>query len=234
MFIHGEKKLSTEDQARRERMLQLKRFQGQKLKQDFTDRVAGYSRPRKVVYDLVETKWYGGTMLTVILVFSLLMAFFDPLEGDERGANWLIKQSEPVFTIVFLIDVLLQLVHSGFKRFFLGKDWMWNWLDTVVVAFGIASMFLDADSSLGMLRMLRVLRPLRTLNKVQSVKHVVVALGTSIPGLANVLLLAAFMVFIFALFGLKLWIGVLSGRCFEPSPAVTSALVRMTIEPAQF
>ena len=219
MFIHGEKKLSTEDQARRERMLQLKRFQSQKLKQDFTDRVAGYSRPRKAVYDLVETKWYGGTMLTVILVFSLLMAFFDPLEGDERGANWLIKQSEPVFTIIFLIDVLLQLVHSGFKRFFLGKDWMWNWLDTVVVAFGIASMFLDADSSLGMLRMLRVLRPLRTLNKVQSVKHVVVALGTSIPGLANVFGLVVFVICIYALFGVKLWVGVLEGRCARPDCA---------------
>ena len=35
-------------------------------------------------------------------------------------------------------------------------------MGALVVAFGIASMFLDADSSLGMLRMLRVLRPLRS------------------------------------------------------------------------
>eukprot|EP01046_Picozoa_sp_COSAG06_P009303 COSAG06_NODE_483_length_15127_cov_38.842960_3_plen_166_part_00 len=113
------------------------------------------------------------------------------------------------------------LITYGVRRFF--KD-SWNVMDTIVVGSGWLDLA-GLKTGVGMLRMIRVFRPLRTLTKVESMRLVVQALVSSIPGLANVLLLAAFMVFIFALFGLKLWIGVLSGRCFSPSPQVTAALL---------
>ena len=113
------------------------------------------------------------------------------------------------------------LITFGVKRFFADS---WNVMDTIVVGSGWLDL-MGLKTGVGMLRMIRVFRPLRTLTKVESMRLVVQALVSSIPGLANVLLLAAFMVFIFALFGLKLWIGVLSGRCFALTPAVTSALL---------
>eukprot|EP01043_Picozoa_sp_COSAG02_P015309 COSAG02_NODE_650_length_18912_cov_23.728698_4_plen_1651_part_00 len=113
------------------------------------------------------------------------------------------------------------LITYGAKRFFADS---WNIMDTVVVGSGWLDLA-GLKTGVGMLRMVRVFRPLRTLTKVESMRLVVQALVSSIPGLANVLLLAAFMIFIFALFGLKLWIGVLSGRCFSPSVAVTAALL---------
>ena len=113
------------------------------------------------------------------------------------------------------------LITYGFKRFFADS---WNIMDTVVVGSGWLDLA-GLKTGVGMLRMVRVFRPLRTLTKVESMRLVVQALVSSVPGLASVLMLVAFMVFIFALFGLKLWIGVLSGRCFAPSAAVTAALL---------
>ena len=216
MFIHAETKLDVAQQAKRDKMLSLQKAQSMKFRNDFGNQVLKYSKPRAAVYDMVDGQAYGAVMLGVILLYSVMMAFYNPLEGDSEGANWLLKQSEKPFTLVFLFDVLCQLTHSGLRRFFGGKDKLWNLLDVVVVAAGLAAFLPGTDNQLGMLRMLRVLRPLRTLNKVESVKHVAVALGSSIPGLANVFALVMFVIFIYALFGVKLWVGTLEGRCALP------------------
>ena len=177
MFIHAEKQLTADQQAARDRAHELRRSASIQIKNTFQRQVEQYSAPRRLIYNAVESQTYAAVMLGVILLYSILMAFYEPLKTDDDGANWLIKQSEGVFTIVFLFDVLMQLTHSGPKRYFFGKEKWWNALDVFVVAAGLVSFLPGADSSFGILRMLRVLRPLRTLNKVQSVKHVVVALG---------------------------------------------------------
>lgn len=216
MFVHAEKSLSPEQEAKRRKAQALRRSESIRNHLDFEHQVQAYSRPRRAIYELVGAKAYGAVMLGVILAYSILMAFYDPLQADDVGANWLIGQSEGVFTIVFLVDVLLQLVHSGFRRFALGPDKWWNALDVIVVAAGLVAFFPGTDSSLGMLRMLRVLRPLRSLNKVKTVKHVVTALLESIPGLSNVFALVLFVIFIYALLGVKMWVGTLEGRCALP------------------
>ena len=216
MFIHAEKQLTADQQAKRDRAHELRRSASIQIKNTFQRQVEQYSAPRRLIYNAVESQTYAAVMLGVILLYSILMAFYEPLKTDDDGANWLIKQSEGVFTIVFLFDVLMQLTHSGPKRYFFGKEKWWNALDVFVVAAGLVSFLPGTDSSFGILRMLRVLRPLRTLNKVQSVKHVVVALGESIPGLGNVFALVLFVIFIYALFGVKLWVGTLEGRCVLP------------------
>ena len=38
-----------------------------------------------------------------------------------------------VYAVVFLLEVLLRLVASGFARYFFGSGWSWNWLDVFVV-----------------------------------------------------------------------------------------------------
>jgi hypothetical protein len=216
VFIHAEKQLTAEQQAKLDKQQQLRRSASISAHADFEQQVRAYSAPRRLVYVVVESKPYSAAMLGLILLYSILMAFYEPLQPDDAGANWVIAQSESAFTIVFLLDVLMQLGHSGAKRFFTGIDRWWNGLDVLVVAAGLIAFVPGIDSSFGMLRMLRVLRPLRTLNRVQSVKHVVVALGESIPGLGNVFALVLFVIFIYALFGVKMWVGTLEGRCALP------------------
>ena len=38
-----------------------------------------------------------------------------------------------VYAVVFLLEVLLRLVASGFSRYIFGSGWSWNWLDVFVV-----------------------------------------------------------------------------------------------------
>jgi hypothetical protein len=173
-----------------------------------------------------------------------MLAFTDPLSDDDIGANAVISAAEPVFAVVFAVDVALLHAHSGFHQYWTGPEWKWNVADFVVVVSGLVGLLPGVDANFGVLRMVRILRPLKTLSKVESIKHVrshhtvftatplsgvtklivhlgpilfcrqvVVALGRSLPGLANVFAMVCFVIFVYGLFGLKFWIGALEGRC---------------------
>eukprot|EP01051_Picozoa_sp_SAG22_P016754 SAG22_NODE_2434_length_2576_cov_2.410008_1_plen_793_part_10 len=93
-------------------------------------------------------------------------------------------------------------------------------LDTLFVGLGWIDFIPGFKNGLGMLRSIKLSR---TLTKVDSMKMVVTALLKSIPGLGNVMALVTFFVFIFALFGLKIWTGALQGRCIVQDVLPTAA-----------
>ena len=224
-YAHGGRKVELKGAEKLLRRQEEERRQAAEREKEraFQAAVERYSRPRRAVHDFIKTQpYWGHFFMGVILAYALMLGFKDPLvaEGapgwDRPGFgidNALIEGAEPYFTVLFTVDMVGGLTTYGFRRFF--KD-SWNLMDTVVVGSGWLDLA-GLETGVGMLRMIRVFRPLRTLTKVESMRLIVSALVASVPGLASVLMLAGFMVFIFALFGLKMWIGVLSGRCFEPS-----------------
>ena len=72
----------------------------------------------------------------------------------------------------------------------------WNYIDFIVVALGVASLF-PGVSSVSALRAVRVLRPLKTMNKLKGLRVIVLTLLNSIPRLsqAGVLILFLFTVY---------------------------------------
>lgn len=65
----------------------------------------------------------------------------------------------------------------------------WNLLDGVIVALSWVSLTLAENGGVSALRSVRVLRPLRTISHVRGMRLLVAAMLSSIPALADVLIL---------------------------------------------
>lgn len=192
----------------------------------FALQVSQYSRLRRAVHRVQKTSAWGNTFIVAILLYAFMLAFYDPLQPEDVGGNAFISAADPVFTLIFTVDMAGGLIADGFQRFFSDA---WNLMDAIIVGAGWVDFIPGMDAgAIKPLRMVRVLRPLRTLTKVESMRLVVSALIASIPGLANVLALSAFINFIFALFGLKLWIGYLRGRCFAEAEFLVCSVAACT------
>ena len=91
------------------------------------------------------------------------------------------------------------------------RDW-WNIIDFLVVISAFLEM-LPTGGKLRSIRAFRVIRPLRTINAVPSMKKLVKVLLKSIPNLANVIFLLAFMMLMFGILGLHVFSGDNYSRC---------------------
>ena len=105
--------------------------------------------------------------------------------------------TEWVIITVFTMEILLRIVAHG-KAFF--RD-PWNWFDFVIVAVALV----PASVSLSILRLFRFLRVLRLISVVPSMRRVVSALFTAIPGLASILVLLLLSLYIAAVIGEQLF-----------------------------
>ncbi len=98
---------------------------------------------------------------------------------------------------VFVIEISGKLLYRGWGFFRNG----WNVFDFVIV--GIALM--PTSGSLAVLRALRVLRTLRLLSVIPSMRRVVQALLSAIPGLASVSMLILLIFYVGAVLSTKLF-----------------------------
>ncbi len=91
----------------------------------------------------------------------------------------------------------------------------WNVLDFIIVVIGLVEFLPSVGGGSSALRALRVLRPLRAVNKLKSLRVIVTTLFNTLPDLAQVALVLAFMFLIFGIMGLQLFNGVLRNRCVD-------------------
>ena len=114
---------------------------------------------------------------------------------------------------IFAVEILLKLIGHGWRFFRDG----WNVFDFVIV--GIALM--PSSGALSVLRSLRILRALRLISMVPSMRKVVQALITAIPGMSSVMALILLIFFVCAVIATKLygasfpdWFGTLGASMY--------------------
>jgi hypothetical protein len=198
MYAHGGRTVELKGElAKQRRQEELDRLKAESDREEkFAAAVARYSRPRRAIYRLQQSSAWEALSMGAILAYALMLAFADPIESrraeaegrPERGANAFIDAADPVFTVIFTVDLLVGLTAHGGRRFW--RD-PWNVLDGVVVGAGWISFVPGVDAE--GIKPLRLARVFQLLSKVGSMRMVVSALVASVPGLANVLALAAFM-----------------------------------------
>mmetsp|Transcript_46470 Transcript_46470/g.123417 ORF Transcript_46470/g.123417 Transcript_46470/m.123417 type:complete len:635 (-) Transcript_46470:100-2004(-) len=80
---------------------------------------------------------------------------------------------ERVFTVLFLVELLLRILAEELE-FFFGAEWAWNLLDLVLVLCAVVDTVVSAESNLtggiGPIRLLRTVRVVRTLRGVRLLK----------------------------------------------------------------
>ncbi|XP_049622405.1 sodium channel protein type 11 subunit alpha [Suncus etruscus] len=146
-----------------------------------------------------------------IICTVIINCVFMASTGLNENAN---KTAEYVFIGIYVFEALIKILARGLilDEFSFLRD-PWNWLDSIVIATGIVSLFPEVTVNLSALRSFRVLRALKAISVISGLKVIVGALLRSVKKLVDVMILTLFCLSIFALVGQQLFMGNLSHKC---------------------
>ncbi len=162
---------------------------------------------------IVEAPRFQKAIMALIIINAVTLG----LETSDRAmavAGDLLLTLDRVILSVFVIEVGMKIVAYG-ARFH--RD-PWNVFDFVIVAIGLA----PATENFTVLRALRVLRVLRLISTVPSMRNVVQALLSAIPGMGAILALLLLIFYVAAVMATKLfgdsfpqWFGTIGGSMYS-------------------
>jgi hypothetical protein len=136
---------------------------------------------------------------------TLLLRCSHPSQLVRRGSwqNQVLFYSEPIFTILFFVEFALKATAMGLFGDASYFDDTWNWLDFVVVFFGIFSAFATA-AGVGGLRTVRVLRPLKSLKSFPTLAEIVTVLMMTLQQMRDIMILVLFLFLMLGIAGTSL------------------------------
>jgi hypothetical protein len=137
---------------------------------------------RRLIY-LLEWKWFDRIAIFFVIFNSCILGAYDfAWDGsyNKPTGNIIADETEPLFTIVFILEFLVKLVATGVimdEKCYLCD--IWNCIDFTVVLASVV-MLLSNVQNLTFLRTFRLFRPLRTLKAIPSMKILVNTLLNSL------------------------------------------------------
>lgn len=183
------------------------------------------SRIRRAAWRLIKWKWFDRVVTCAILLNCVFLAMYDPLSPEGSSWNVMLDMAEIFFTVAFAVEFVAQVVA---RNFIIGPGaYMhnpWHVLDFVIVVTGLISLVLLAvgieAGKLSVMRTLRAMKPLKTINGMPGMRVLVTTILDSAPLVMNVVMLLAWLFFIFGIVGVQQFSGTLRSRCFAPGGAV--------------
>lgn len=151
---------------------------------------------RTAVRDWVECPWIQNCIMVLIMINAIVLGL-ETVPSVMQSYGVALLAMDSVILGVFVIEILLRLFAHRFAFF---RD-PWSLFDFIVV--GIA--LVPASGPLAVLRALRILRVLRLLTLVPSMRRVVGALMSSIPGMGSIGLVLLLIYYVFAVIATKLF-----------------------------
>lgn len=144
-----------------------------------------------------------------------------PLNNPDTDFSKALVILDVIFLIIFVIEAVLKIIAFGFfwnnyegvQPYILNG---WNLLDFTVVVISLVDTYYTYIShsnsaqdlsSIKALRAVRALRPLRMISRNKGLRIAIQALFTSIPAMANVLLICLLFILIFAILGVNFFKG---------------------------
>ncbi|XP_064599687.1 sodium channel protein type 4 subunit alpha B-like [Liolophura sinensis] len=160
-------------------------------------------------YTMVEHKYFEAFVMTMIAASSISLAIEDVYLRERPILQLILSILDRIFTIVFILEMILKWVAFGFKKYFTNA---WCLLDFFIVfisilMFGAELLELPKSGAFRAMRTLRALRPLRAVSRWEGMKVVVNALIKAIPSIFNVFLVCVVFWLIFGIMGVQLFGG---------------------------
>jgi voltage-gated sodium channel len=166
------------------------------------------ARLRALVEDR-RTRW----TITALICANAVTLGLETSERAMAAAGELLVTLDRAILSVFVVEVTAKMIAYG-RRF--PRD-PWNVFDFLVVAIGLV----PATQSFSVLRALRVLRVLRLISVVPSMRRVVQALLSAIPGMGSIILLLVLIFYVAGVMATKLfgathpqWFGTIGGSMY--------------------
>ncbi|MGF1594762.1 MAG: ion transporter [Kiloniellaceae bacterium] len=152
--------------------------------------------------------------ITALILVNAVILGLETSASAMAAAGELLLAIDRIIIAVFVAEILAKLwAYRG--RFF--KD-PWNIFDFTVVAISLA----PASAAFSVLRALRVLRVLRLISVIPSMRKVVQALLSAIPGMGSVVALLGLLYYVFSVMATKLfgatfpdWFGTIGASAYS-------------------
>ncbi|XP_035992654.1 voltage-dependent T-type calcium channel subunit alpha-1I-like isoform X2 [Fundulus heteroclitus] len=160
---------------------------------------------RQRLFQLVFSTGLNCISILIILINCIIQGNFQPCIEDHLLQDILV-----CFVFVyFLVEMLIKVTALGLTVYLQHN---WHKFDVFILCGELLDFSLKA---LGFhMEICYVLTPLRLFSRVDEMRKLVSMLLGILPMLGNVLILYAFVVYIFGLVGVQLWAGDLRYRCF--------------------
>ncbi|MFC4530638.1 ion transporter [Sphaerisporangium dianthi] len=151
---------------------------------------------RDRVRHVLESTWFQRAIISVIVVNAATLGVETSAEATASyGA--LLHVVDHAALYVFVAELLAK-VYVYRARFVLDP---WNLFDTVIVVVS----FLPTAGGLSVLRALRIMRALRLISVVPSLRRVVAALLTAVPGMTSIAVLLGLVLYVASVMATKLY-----------------------------
>jgi voltage-gated sodium channel len=151
---------------------------------------------RRQVHDWLNQPWFQRTILTLIVINAVILGLETSPTVMQAAGPWILLIDKGILA-VFVTEIALRLyVH----RLAFWRD-PWSVFDFSVVAIALV----PASGPFAVLRALRVLRVLRMLTIVPSMRRVVGALLSAIPGLSSIALVLLLVFYVFGVIATHLF-----------------------------
>jgi voltage-gated sodium channel len=145
---------------------------------------------------LVDDDRFQRFIVAVIVLNAVTLG----LETSDRIVaeyGWLLHAVDWIVLAIFVVELALRLAAHGWRFF---RD-PWSVFDFVIVAIAL----IPASGAFSVLRALRILRVLRLVALVPSMRGVVTALLTAVPGMASIAALLGLLVYVAAVMATQLF-----------------------------
>lgn len=146
---------------------------------------------------LVENKYFTNSIIVLIILNGITMGMATSQSIMSSSIGKFIQMFDVFVITIFTIEVTLRIIVYK-KEFF--KD-SWSLFDFFVVAISLV----PSSNGLEILRILRVLRLFRLITVVPSMRKIVGALLSVIPGMLSVAALLLLIFYVFAIMGTQLY-----------------------------
>jgi voltage-gated sodium channel len=157
---------------------------------------APFSPLRQHVHAWLNTPLFQHTILTLIVINAIILGLETSPTVMQAAGPWILLIDKGILA-VFVVEISLRLyVH----RLAFWRD-PWSLFDFAVVAIALV----PASGPFAVLRALRVLRVLRMLTIVPSMRRVVGALLSAIPGLSSIALVLLLVFYVFGVIATHLF-----------------------------
>ena len=173
------------------------------------------SRIKRLAYTIVKHKWFEWTIIFLIFLNCVFLAFDGPRKKDAVLSEAVLLQAERIFTLLFGVEMFLKLIALSCEQYFRSA---WNVLDFSLVVLSCLPAIWPMFYNYTAIRAFRAIRPMRSFSGVPGLRVIVEGLLASLRGLINVVGLMFFTLFIFAVLGVDLWKGIFRNRCGLQGP----------------
>jgi Ca2+-binding EF-hand superfamily protein len=188
------------------------RADSQQLARSFVDvtlklqEVADNEYKRKQRLQLVQkqiqafyTNSYFQSLIVFLILGNIACAIVELQIHPEGQLAFIFYVLDVIFTLAFLIELLLNMAANWFRAFWLSS---FNVFDFIVVAITTVSLLPSVDMKVvSSLRLLRALRVVRIFARLGSARRIIMALSAAVIPVCNVLVVVIGTMCVFAILG---------------------------------